>query len=128
MVTTTTIKKERLAYRQHVAAKYKKELRKRATPQERQVYSILKVLYPKVVFQKSFLTGDRIIIVDFYIPEKGIVVEVDGSHHYKGEQLKQDKKRDSYLKSRGIKVFRVKNKEINNIDWKVLIETLKQLK
>lgn len=129
MITTGTIKKEKLAARQRLASQYKKELRKKATPSEKKVYSILRVLYPSVQFQKAFISGPNIIIVDFYIPfPLGIVIELDGSHHYKGIQLAKDKSRDKWLKEKGLKVIRIKNKEIKNIDWKSLVETIKSVR
>lgn len=126
MVTTNTIKRERFAEKQRLASKYKKELRKKATPQEKKVHAILKVHFPSVQFQKSFLTGPSIIIVDFFIPRRGVVIEIDGNHHYNGEQAFKDRQRDAYLRKRGFKVIRVKNREIDTIDFKTLVETAKR--
>lgn len=57
-------------------------------------------------------------IVDFYCPAKGLVIEVDGGHHYEEENVKKDKERDEYLeKVLKLKVIRFTNRNIfNNIE------------
>lgn len=127
MVTNKTIKRERIAEKQRAASKYKRQLRKNATKWEKMALSKLIMDYPTTVFQKSFLTGGCIYIVDFYIPfPHGVVIEVDGGHHYKGHQLIKDKRRDRHLRSMGLIVLRVKNNVVGNICFKTLIETAKK--
>lgn len=127
MVTTHTIKREKLAERQKAAAKYKKELRKKATKFEKKAFSKLQLSYPTTVFQKEFLRNGRFYIVDFYIPSPhGVIIEIDGAHHYKGEQRKYDKVRDEYLRSQGFIVIRISNSSVDYIDFETLIETAKK--
>ena len=52
-------------------------------------------------------------IVDFYIAEAQIVIELDGSQHYEEEGIQKDKIRDEHLKSLGFKVLRYTNLDIN---------------
>lgn len=49
-------------------------------------------------------------IVDFYAPQKKLVIEVDGSSHVGKE--KSDSKRDAIMKKCGLKVLRVTNDEV----------------
>ena len=49
-------------------------------------------------------------IVDFYCPEKKLVIEVDGGQHV--EQEEQDAERSHYLESRGCRVIRFWNNEV----------------
>lgn len=51
-------------------------------------------------------------IVDFYIAEAKIAIELDGSQHYKNEGIKADKKRDQNLTELGITVLRYSNAEV----------------
>ena len=44
-------------------------------------------------------------VVDFYAPKAKIVVEVDGSQHMESEQAARDLQRDTFLASRGVRVF-----------------------
>jgi very-short-patch-repair endonuclease len=129
MVTTKTIKKEKFAAKQSSAAKYQKKLRKKPTIWEKKVFSILKVHFPQTIFQKTFFTKTGFYIVDFLIPVPyNVIIEIDGSHHYKGDMIRKDKVRDEYLEGLGYIVLRIKNKEVDCIDFKTLIETAKKLK
>ena len=52
-------------------------------------------------------------IVDFYCAKAGIVIEIDGVHHYWKKQYLYDKKRTEKLESYGLQVIRFTNKEID---------------
>ena len=52
-------------------------------------------------------------IVDFYIAEKNLVIELDGSQHYEQDAIRADMERDAYMNSLGINVFRYSNLEVN---------------
>lgn len=51
-------------------------------------------------------------IVDFYLPEIRLVIEVDGSQHLTEIGLAADRKRTAYLQSLGLKVIRFDNREV----------------
>lgn len=51
-------------------------------------------------------------IVDFCIPAKKLVIEIDGSQHYTPEGLQEDKNRTLYLNSQGYKVIRFTNEQV----------------
>ena len=53
-------------------------------------------------------------IVDFYIAEWKVVIEVDGIQHQFPENKEKDALRDKYLDDLGIKVLRFTNIEIND--------------
>ncbi|MGO3346243.1 MAG: endonuclease domain-containing protein [Marinomonas sp.] len=52
-------------------------------------------------------------IVDFYCPEKCLVIELDGDSHYTDKAPNLDKKRDEYLSSKCMLVLRFTNVEVN---------------
>ena len=86
------------------------QLRKNMTREEKRLwYDFLKRLPMTVNRQKNI--GN--FIVDFYIAEKRIVIEIDGSQHNEEENLKADKKRDEELYKLGITVIRYSNTDIN---------------
>ena len=69
-------------------------LRKNMTKEERHLwYDFLKSLSSMVHRQKVI---DR-YIVDFYIAEAKLVIELDGSQHYDPEGMRADVTRDPYL-------------------------------
>jgi very-short-patch-repair endonuclease len=53
-------------------------------------------------------------IVDFCCFEKKIIVELDGRQHGEKEHAEKDRIRDAILRSKGYKILRVWNSEINN--------------
>ena len=59
-------------------------------------------------FDRQKIIGDY--IVDFYCPEKSLVIEVDGDSH----NVKQDEdvRRDAFLNSLGLKVIRLLAKDV----------------
>ena len=75
------------------------------------------VVFWKEVRNKTFWSVDfdrqRIIgnyIVDFYVKTLGLVVEIDGEIHNSQEEY--DEKREKFLKSLGLKVFRISTSKI----------------
>ncbi len=84
-------------------------LRKNMTPEERTLwYQVLKTLPVPVKRQK--VIGPY--IVDFYIPSRQIVIEVDGSQHYEHAGQSKDILREEDFRQLGIKVLRYSNREI----------------
>ena len=56
-------------------------------------------------------------IVDFYCPEKRLVVEIDGVTHYSDTQIEYDKQRQAEIEKLGIRFIRVTNTDVyTNVD------------
>ena len=97
---------------------YHKKL-KTLLPGKRKAWILCEVLFWKQVHRGRFHQIDfdrqKIIgnyIVDFYVKNLGLAVEIDGwSHDFKQEY---DKKRQAELESYGVKVFRISNHDIKN--------------
>ncbi len=51
-------------------------------------------------------------IVDFYVAEAKLVIELDGSGHYETENVAADMQRDTYLKQQGLKILRIPNNAV----------------
>ena len=85
------------------------ELRKNMTKEEKHLwYDFLK--YLPVTVHRQKVIGKY--IVDFYIAEKEIAIELDGSQHYEDVGLMNDEKRTQYLDQYGIKVIRISNLDV----------------
>ncbi|MBQ9806864.1 MAG: endonuclease domain-containing protein [Clostridia bacterium] len=85
-------------------------LRRNMTKEEKHLwYDFLKNLPITVNRQKNI--GNY--IVDFFIPRRRIVIEIDGSQHETAVGMKADAKRDSELSQLGIVILRYTNEEVN---------------
>ena len=87
-----------------------KVLRKNMTKEERHLwYDFLKPL-PLMVHRQKVIGK---YIVDFYIAEAKLVIELDGSQHFDPAGQKADQVRDTYLNSIGLTVLRYSNSDIH---------------
>ena len=99
-------------------------LRKNMTREEKHLwYDFLKRL-PYTVKRQHNIDN---YIVDFYIAEKKIVIEVDGIQHSSLNNLEMDLKRDESLAKWGITVLRYSNKSINECFYDVAQDILNKL-
>ena len=84
-------------------------LRKNMTPEEKHLwYDFLKRL--PVQAHRQYNIGNY--IVDFYIPKKQLVIEIDGIQHLTKENQEKDRARDEFLKKEGLAVLRFSNESI----------------
>ena len=51
-------------------------------------------------------------IVDFYCPKAKLIIEIDGSQHFKAAHRARDQNRDRYLLSEGLAVIRFDNLQV----------------
>ena len=101
-----------------------RSLRKNMTREEKHLwYDFLKRLPFNVRRQHNIQN----YIVDFYIAEKKIVIEVDGRQHLLPENKYADKQRDADLVNWGIVVLRYSNDSIRNHFHTVAADILKNL-
>ena len=99
-----------------------KVLRKNMTKEERHLwYDFFKKIDFTVNRQK--VIGPY--IVDFYCASAKVVIELDGSQHYKEQGIEADKIRDEYLSGLGIKVLRYSNLDIHKNFNGVCLDILK---
>ena len=70
----------------------------------------------------------RFWIVDFYLPDYHLVIELDGSQHYTEEGLAKDQIRTEVLTDLGFKnIIRFKNEEVFNLSLnrlKLILDSL----
>ena len=84
-------------------------LRKNMTPEEKHLwYDFLKRL--PVQAHRQYNNGNY--IVDFYIPKKQLVIEIDGIQHLTKENQEKDRARDEFLKKEGLVVLRFSNESL----------------
>ena len=85
-------------------------LRKNMTKEERHLwYDFLKD-YPVMVHRQKTIGP---YIVDFYIAQANLVIELDGSQHYEESGSHADQLRDAYLQGLGLEILRIPNNEVD---------------
>lgn len=92
------------------------KLRRNQTPQESKLWTILRNRgFENFKFRRQFKIDNY--IVDFCCLNNKLIIEIDGGHHNELNNIDSDKERQQYLESRGYKVIRFWNNEIDrNID------------
>ena len=85
-----------------------RELRNNATPVEVHLWKYLRRLPFQILRQRIV---DH-FIVDFYIPSRQLVIEVDGGHHFRTEGKQRDDYRTSVLELYGLRILRYSNADV----------------
>ncbi|GAI06467.1 unnamed protein product [marine sediment metagenome] len=88
--------------------KYAKENRKKPTPAEKQLKKLLLCWHIKFRTQRMM----DFYIVDFLIPERWLIVELDGKYHNNPQQRSYDKRRNEYLQKKGFSILRFWNEKV----------------
>lgn len=105
-----------------------KRLRENTTPAEAALMDKFDRAGVKYVFQQ-YMEGDGWYrIVDFFIPIKNIIVELDGSHHYDSKkQYIWDLRKDAYFSKIGYKVARITNSQAYKLTASEIIKMAKRV-
>jgi very-short-patch-repair endonuclease len=73
-----------------------------------------KFLRQHPIFYEHWKNDSFCFIPDFYCYQEKLAVELDGPIHEM--QIEEDTRRDKILSNMGIRILRIKNSELNNID------------
>lgn len=96
-----------------------RKLRNNAIPVEQLFWELVRDRrFLGLKFRRQHQIGDY--IADFYYDEKKLVIELDGGVHDESARIKIDHKRDAYMKSLGLNVFRLSNKQLMRNPEKIL--------
>ncbi len=96
----------------------RKDLRNNSTPEEILLWLRLKNSQTGFKFRRQHSIGGY--IADFYCPLEKLVIEIDGSQHFKKENKEYDKVRSDYFEGLNIKVLRFTNTEVATETEKVV--------
>ena len=88
-----------------------KQLRKEMTKEDRHLWYDFLRAYP-IRFSRQKVLGKY--IVDFYSAETKLVIELDGSQHYEGDNPEKDAARTAFPEGYGLKVIRIPNNEVSS--------------
>lgn len=103
-----------------------RNLRKNMTKQERILWQFLrKKNINNLKFRRQYVIGNY--IVDFICNEKKLIIEIDGGQHNEDKNIIYDQERTNFFETKGYKVIRFWNSDIdNNLDG-VYLDILKHL-
>lgn len=89
----------------------RRTLRNNLTPAETKIWAKLrKRQVENCKFRRQYSVGP--FIVDFYVPELKLAIEIDGSIHFRPEAIEYDRERQRYLEAKGICVIRFTNEQV----------------
>ena len=90
-----------------------KQLRQNQTPQEQKLWNIIRNhKFHNLKFKRQQPIGKY--IVDFLYKDIKLIIEIDGGQHNTPENILTDAQRTQFLQSKGYKVIRFWNNEIDN--------------
>lgn len=104
---------------------YKMQLKRNPTKAEIIVKEYLSERKMGVQFQKGFFVPFH-RIVDFYIPNLKLIIEVDGGYHKETEE--KDRRKDVLWSERGITTIRILNEEVFDGSFKSIIDIIPRKK
>ncbi len=90
------------------------------TAYQKMAMQILDEAWIEYIQEKPILNRRSFYLIDIYIPEHKICIEVDGSSHELPENIASDKIRDNFLRKSWYWVMRIKNEEVrHNLLWRL---------
>ena len=103
-----------------------RKLRNNMTEQEKRLwYYLRKRFINNCSFRRQYPIGNY--IVDFICRKKNLIVEIDGGQHNDKNIKMYDTERTNYLETKGYKVLRFWNNDVDNNLEGVLNEIMKNL-
>lgn len=94
------------------ADRYSNRLRSFQTKAEKYFGNLLKQV--KIPYQSQkivMIPGSTFFIIDFYVKDRNLCIELDGGYHLEPEQIAKDISKDTFLKGKGYRVWRMTNEQ-----------------
>src|SRR5262245_7510594 len=107
-------------YRDPEQRNFARHLRNQSTEAEKGLWQFLRKETLGVKFRRQAAIGPY--IVDFVCFSKRLIVELDGPQHLEPLALEHDKRRTTWLASRGFRVIRFRNDELDENMLRVMQE------
>lgn len=125
-------KKARAKERRSAVEKFARDNKRDQTISEMRFSKLLRKLNMEFEPQVVFSCPPDFYIVDFYLPQHKVAIEIDGGYHKTVEQQKKDRKRTQALKKHMSisKVLRFNNEDLNDpsdVTWRLITGILPQV-
>ncbi len=90
-----------------------RKLRKNQTPQERKMWNLLRNRqFHNLEFRRQFPMENY--VADFLCKKEKIIIEIDGSQHNLEENILKDELRTKFFETKGYRIIRFWNNDIDN--------------
>lgn len=117
------IYREQELKKQRLSKLYKK--RAQIVPAQQDAINVLEREWIQYVREKRILTLKSFYLIDLYLPEYRMCIEIDWSTHDLPAQQEKDRIRDAWLKNNGYWVFRIKIETVKGSFWRKLKHSMK---
>jgi very-short-patch-repair endonuclease len=97
-----------------------REAKKNATRAELLMLAKLRFHGFRVIFQHPVESANAFYVADFFIPRKGLIIEIDGAVHNTPEQQRKDVRKDNLYEHLGYHVLRIPNTGVDTFDTGIL--------
>ncbi len=111
-------------YRNQQQRDFARGLRNEPTDPEKRLWHFLRAEKLGVKFRRQAAIGAY--IVDFVCFSHGLVVELDGPQHVEEQGRERDARRTAWLASRGLRVIRFRNHEVDD-DIRLVVEEIRRV-
>lgn len=111
-------------------SRFAKGMRRRPTQAEKRLLNILTKVLPakgEVQNQWQFACLKKNYILDFYIRQVRLGIEVDGQHHKFPDIARADELKEQCLRERGIHLVRITNEQVMESSEEDLVEWLREV-
>ncbi|WP_238178368.1 endonuclease domain-containing protein [Calothrix sp. 336/3] len=89
----------------------RRTLRNNLTPAETKIWAKLRGRQVEnCKFRRQYSIGA--FVVDFYLPELKLAIEIDGESHIQPRAMEYDQERQLFLEAKGIRVMRFTNEQV----------------
>ena len=89
----------------------RRTLRNDSTPAEIKIWAKLRGRQVEnCKFRRQYSIGA--FVVDFYVPELKLAIEIDGDSHFQPDAIEYDQERQLFLEAKGIRVVRFTNEQV----------------
>lgn len=98
--------------RDPIVGQFVNELKEKATPSEKLMMAKLDKVKAEYIFQYPIKNPTSFYIADFFLPQCGMILEIDGGYHTNQSQVIKDAERDRFLREKGYHVKHVNNEDV----------------
>lgn len=91
------------------------QLMETSTKYEDEMCRLLKSLGMRFIRQYPIRTPKKVYFADIFLPDRSLVIEMDGAYHFTKDQRRLDSNRTANMRRQGIRVIRFRNSDLKDL-------------